>query len=92
MVEETSNANSDKTSNELVWKIVESIISDWNVSSVVFICGAVGNNKIKIIFLEAKNILKKSFRNIQSSQDFFIYLETIGIFDYLIINNENSNE
>ena len=28
----------DRTSNELVWKIVESIIWDWNVSSVVLIC------------------------------------------------------
>ena len=26
--QETSNANSDRTSNELVWKIVESIIRD----------------------------------------------------------------
>ena len=26
VVQETSNTNSDKTSNELVWKIVESII------------------------------------------------------------------
>ena len=48
---------------------------------------------IKIIFLEAKNILKNSFRNIQSSQDFFVYLETIGMFfDYLIINNKYSYE
>ena len=26
VVQETSNANSDRTSNELVWKVVESII------------------------------------------------------------------
>ena len=32
----------DRTSNELVWKIVESIIWDWNVSSVVLICGSKG--------------------------------------------------
>ena len=38
MVQETSNTNSDRKSNELVWKFVESIIWDWNVSSVVFIC------------------------------------------------------
>ena len=39
MVQETSNAISDRTSNELVWKIIESIIWDWNVASVVLIRG-----------------------------------------------------
>ena len=39
MVQDTSNANSDRKSNELVWKIVESIIWDWNVASVVLIRG-----------------------------------------------------
>ena len=32
-----SNANSDRTSNDLVRKIAVSIRWDWNVSSVVFI-------------------------------------------------------
>ena len=33
---ETSNANSDRTSNDLVWKIVVSIRWDENISSIVF--------------------------------------------------------
>ena len=44
MVQETSNANSDRRSNELVWNIVESIIWDWNDASVVLVCGL--NQKI----------------------------------------------
>ena len=39
MEQEMCYANSDRKSNELVWKIVESIIWVWNVTSVVLICG-----------------------------------------------------
>ena len=36
VAQETSNANSDKASNDLVWKIVVSIRWDWNVSSILY--------------------------------------------------------
>ena len=37
--QEMSHAKSDRTSDDLVWKIVESIKWDWNVASVVLIHG-----------------------------------------------------
>ena len=37
MGQEMSYANSDITSDDLVWEIVESIKWDWNVASVVLI-------------------------------------------------------
>ena len=86
MVEETSNANSDKTSNELVWKIVESIISDWNVSSVVFICGCKSycqRNWVRLIYaapsLNANNIsyiLKLSFQHLCKMDQISIKLDS----------------
>ena len=33
--QETSNANSDRTSNELVWKIVESIINNMRLKCLL---------------------------------------------------------
>ena len=39
MEQEMSYANSDRESDDLVWKTVESIRWDWNVASVVLIRG-----------------------------------------------------
>ena len=66
MVQETSNANLDRTSNELVWKIVESIIGDWNVSSVVLICAIfLYDNYKKILYVTKTKFEKHEANNVK---------------------------